>query len=152
MLGEPYEHSIRLGMSSLVGRVMSSLIAAWYCDGRQTFINVLDHSHHRSCNTGQPLTEAGVLSFICWGYIMAAVDRALLRGAAWMLAVYVECVYPDSVLTTSWSDLKPVICDSLIQSNTGTVRGEKIATYWLPKSLASVCVTCIFILFFFLSQ
>lgn len=63
----------------------------------------------------------------------------------------VECVCHD----TSWSDLKPVIRGSFIQSNTGAWWdfSEKIATYWLPRSLScSLCCLYLVICFFHISQ
>lgn len=98
-------HSVRLGMSSLVGRVMWSLITAWYRDGRQTWIranqssfrNVLYHNQcwtHNLC--GLPLMEAHV--FFCWDYIIATLDTALHCGTAWILFVYCWMCLPRHLL------------------------------------------------------
>lgn len=71
-----------------------------------------------------------------------------LRGC-WLFTV--ECVHYDSVLATSWSDLKPVICDSLIQSNTGTwwellrrLPPTGVQSHWHPVCVTSVTVSLFF--------
>lgn len=97
---------------------MSSLITAWYYDGRQTLKNVLDQSHYWPCHTAQPLTEADIWSLICWGYIIATADRALLRGSAGMSVVYSHMCHP-------WQ------CHHFL-------KWFKTCNLWLPSSVTQV--------------